>query len=179
MLRSLRVRNLALLDDLTLDFAPGLNVITGETGGGKTLLLRAIALAIGRKAATELVRAGEESLRVEAVFDVSTDVAAALEEIGIPAEASGADSEPPVLVVRRTIGKSGRGQVTLNDHVSTLATLVGFGDRLVQIYGQHEQIGLMDPTQHLAVLDAASGCEEERRRFAEQYQVVASLIARL
>ena len=173
MLRALRVRNLALLDDLTLDFERGLNVVTGETGAGKTLLLRAIALAAGRKGGAELVRSGSQALEVEAEFDVPRAVTERLATIGL----AGADD--PTVLVRRTLGKSGRGQVALNDHVATLGTLAELGAELVRIYGQHEQLGLTDPAEHLAMLDAASGCTEQRRAFAERFAELMALVSRL
>ena len=163
MLRLLHIRNVALIDELELSFAPGLNVMTGETGAGKSLLMQAIGLALGSRASGDLIRRGSTELVVEAVFGVDADrVASVLDAHGLPADAE--------LIVRRVIADTGRGRVYLNGALTTLAVLREVSRGLMQIYGQHEQHVLREGDSGLRLLDdfAAAGpqVQEMARRYA-------------
>src|SRR6266545_262361 len=151
MLRELAIRNLAVLEEARVVFAPGLNVLTGETGAGKSIVIDALLL----------IRAGAESASVEAVFDVSTTgpAAAALDEAGHAAP----DGQ---LVVKRELSRSGRHRVFVNDSAATVALLERLGDLLVEIHGQHEHQRLLEPARQLDVLDRFAGCEETRAKMA-------------
>lgn len=154
MLRLLHIRNVALIDELELSFASGLNVITGETGAGKSLLMQAIGLALGSRASGDLLRRGSKELVVEAVFGADADrVAPLLDAHGLPA-----DTE---LVVRRVVADTGRGRVYLNGALTTLAVLREVSRGLMQIYGQHEQQVLREAESGLRLLDdfAAAGSQ--------------------
>lgn len=168
MLRYLHVKNLALIDDLELSFDQGLNVITGETGAGKSLLMQAIVLAVGGRASTDLIRHQAREAVVEAVFDVADPrVTRFLEESGCAA-----DEE---LVVRRVISQNGRGRVYLNGTLGTVAVLRQLGEHLMHIYGQHEQQVLLESEAALRLLDGFAGLgaqvEEMGRRYHGLRQV--------
>src|SRR5262245_6456089 len=137
MLHHLHIKSLALIDDLELSFERGLNVITGETGAGKSLLMQALGLAIGSRAAAELIRHEAQEAMVEAVFEIDNpQITQLLKEGGYTA-----DDE---LLVRRVISQNGRGRVHLNGAVATVAVLRQLGERLMHIYGQHEQQTLLE-----------------------------------
>jgi DNA repair protein RecN (Recombination protein N) len=175
MLLRLKVTNLALLEDLDLEFGPGLNIVTGETGAGKSLLQRALALAAGHRASSEVVRRGADAARIEASFQVPDDarsLLARLDEIGVPVP----DRE---LLVRRTIPRAGKARVSINDSSVTLATLNEVGGVLVHLQGQHESLRLAQPEAHVEMLDAACGTLTEAKDFRAQYGALLKLIARL
>jgi hypothetical protein len=153
MLRELAIRNLAVLEEARVVFAPGLNVLTGETGAGKSIVIDALLLIRGARAQPDLIRTGAESASVEAVFDISSAgaVAAALDEAGHAAP----DGQ---LVVKRELSRSGRNRVFVNDSAATVALLERLGDLLVEIHGQHEHQRLMEPVRQLDVLDRFAGC---------------------
>lgn len=153
MLQSLRIRNLALIEAVDMRFEPGLNVLTGETGAGKSILLDALAFALGWRGRAGMVRAGAERGEVEAVFGVGTGHAAeaVLEAAGIAAEGE--------LILRRTVSADGRATAFVNDRRVAAETLRTLADGLVEIHGQHDERGLLDPRGHRALLDAFAGAE--------------------
>jgi DNA repair protein RecN (Recombination protein N) len=149
MLKTLRIRNLVTIEDLEVDFSPGLNVLTGETGAGKSILVDALGLAAGERADLALVRGGAERAIVEATF-TAPGAGALLEARGLDADGDG-------VVVRREIGASAR--VLVNGSPTTVAVLREVGERLLERHGQHESRGLLDPEAHLELLDAFGGHE--------------------
>ena len=144
MLRHLHVKNLALIDDLALSFESGLNVITGETGAGKSLLMQAIGLALGSRATADLIRRDTTEAVVEAVFGLDN---ARLAPLLAEHEMLAAEE----LLVRRVITANGRSRVYLNGRLTTVALLRQLSAGLMQIYGQHEQ-------QVLREADSALSC---------------------
>src|SRR6187399_2087168 len=132
MLRFLRIRHLAVIDAVEVDFDAGLNVLTGETGAGKSILVEAIGLLLGGRASGDLVRTGEDAASVEAIFD------------------SGGDE----LLIRREITAQGRSRAFINGALATAGALKELSARLIELHGQHEHQTLLDPSTHLAVLDA-------------------------
>lgn len=160
MLRELRVRNFAVIDQVDVEFEPGLNVLTGETGAGKSILIDAILLVRGARAQTDTIRTDAESATVEAVFDVPPDGATAtiLAEAGLDA---GDDAR---LVVRREIARSGRHRAFVNDVSVTVGLLERLGDHLVDIHGQHEHQRLLQPAHQLDLLDRFADTEADRDR---------------
>jgi DNA repair protein RecN (Recombination protein N) len=159
MLRELRIRNFAVVENLTVPFAPGFNVLTGETGAGKSILVDAILLLRGARAQTDVIRADAETATVEAVFEVSDGAVATLDEAGLPLE----DGE---VVIRRELSRSGRHRAFVNDAAVTVGLLERLGDALVQVHGQHEHQRLLEPTRQLDVLDRFADAEPLRERFA-------------
>jgi len=172
MLRELRIRNFAVVENLTVPFAPGFNVLTGETGAGKSILVDAILLLRGARAQTDVIRADAETAMVEAVFEVSDGAVATLDEAGLPLE----DGE---VVIRRELSRSGRHRAFVNDAAVTVGLLERLGDALVQVHGQHEHQRLLEPTRQLDVLDRFADAEPLRERFAALFAKHAEARAEL
>ncbi len=153
MLCSLSVRNLLLIESLDLDFQPGLNVLTGETGAGKSILLDCLGMVLGWRGRADLIRIGADQGEVTAEFQLLPDhpANAVLAEAGWPAD--------EILILRRVTTSDGRKSAYINDRRATAETIRALSDTLVEIHGQHDDRGLLDPKGHLALLDefAASG----------------------
>ena len=163
MLSTLRIKNLALVADLTLELEPGYNVITGETGAGKSILIGALSLVLGERADRTLLRSGSDNCSVEAVFDVTrlkAPLNAFLDENGLePCEAH-------QLVLKRSFTGSGVNRQFVNGSPTTLNVLASLGEWLVDIHGPHEHQSLLHNSQQLAILDAFGGLEPLRDNFA-------------
>ena len=132
MLRFLRIRHLAVIDSVEVEFDPGLNILTGETGAGKSILVEAVGLLLGGRASGDLVRTGEDTAAIEAIFE------------------SGGEE----LLVRREITTQGRSRAFINGALATAGALKDLSSRLIEMHGQHEHQTLLDPSTHLGVLDA-------------------------
>jgi len=153
MLRSLSIRDLLLVDRLDLGFGPGLNALTGETGAGKSILLDCLGFVLGWRVRAEVLRAGADRAEVEAVFELPSGhpAWAVLDEAGIAADPAEA------LVLRREARADGRRTAWANDRRITAETLRALGEALVELHGQHDDRGLMNPRGHRAILDAFGG----------------------
>jgi DNA repair protein RecN (Recombination protein N) len=164
MLRSLRVRNLALAENVAVTFEPGLNVITGETGAGKSMLVGALSLLLGERADKTLIRTGEDAASAEAVFEMRDrrDVDGALEGLGLP------PCEDGQLVLRRVVRAAG-GQNLVNDAPVTLQALKQLGERLVDLHGPHDHQSLFHPEAQLAILDAFGRLGKERAAYGDAF----------
>src|SRR3954467_7295729 len=138
MLRFLRIRNLAVIDAVEVEFETGFNVLTGETGAGKSILVEAVGLLLGGRASADLVRTGEAQATIEAIFDTA---------------------DRSELIGRREISAQGRSRRFSDGALATAAALRDLSDRLVELHGQHEHQALLDPLTHLPVLDAFAGHE--------------------
>ena len=151
MLTALSIRNIVLIEALDLEFAPGLGVLTGETGAGKSILLDSLGLALGMRADSGLVRSGEAQASVTASFEPGE----AGGRIAALAEASGLALEPgEPLIIRRTLKADGGSRAFLNDQPCSAALLREVGSALVEIHGQHDDRGLLNPAGHRALLDS-------------------------
>src|SRR5437868_2183766 len=172
MLTTLRIKNLALVADLTLELQPGYNVITGETGAGKSILIGALNLALGERADRTLIRSGSESCSVETVFDVSrlkAPLQAFLQDNGLE------PCEDGQLVLKRNFTAGGANRQFVNGSPTSLSTLAAIGEWLVDIHGPHEHQSLLHPARQLDLLDAFAKCQGEREGFAELVQRRRSL----
>ena len=149
MLLGLTIRDVVLIDRLSLAFRPGLCVLTGETGAGKSILLDSLGLALGRRADASLVRPGAERAAVAAEFAIGHNhpAAAILREAGMSADLAG------TIVLRRLVAADGKSRAFVNDEPASVGLLRALGDSLVEIQGQGEQRGLLDPATHRALLD--------------------------
>ena len=174
MLARLYLRDFALVDELVISPGPGLNVFTGDTGAGKSIIVNAVALLGGGRAETHWVRSGSESAFIEGVFELpdSHPVWANLAELGI-------DGEPGQLIVQREIWPGGRSQVRLNSRSVTLRALESIGPLLVEINGQNQQLDLLRPARQLLFLDEYAGCVTLRRSYRREYDRRNSLEAEL
>lgn len=159
MLTTLRIKNLALVEDLTLELKPGYNVITGETGAGKSILIGALNLAMGERADRSLIRSGAETCSVEAAFDVQA-LNARLGEFFTENGLEGCEDSQ--LVIKRTFTNTGMNRQFVNGSPTTLSILAQLGELLVDIHGPHEHQSLLSPAQQLEILDAFGGLEKER-----------------
>ena len=139
MLRFLRIRNLAVIEAVEVEFEPGFNVLTGETGAGKSILVEAVGLLLGARASADLVRTGEPLATIEAIFD----------------DAGGRE-----LIVRREISNQGRSRSFIDGALATASALRDLSARLVELHGQHEHQALLDPLAHLPLLDDYAGAGE-------------------
>ena len=147
MLRELRITGLGVVEELALELHPGLNVLTGETGAGKTMVTVGLALALGGRASASLVRTGAKAARVEALFDAS------------PATDAAGWSEDGDLILARTVGADGKGTARAGGQSVPVSTLASIGDALVEVHGQHESTRLLSPAAQAAFLDRYAGSE--------------------
>jgi DNA repair protein RecN (Recombination protein N) len=154
MLRFLRIRNLAVIEAVEVEFESGFNVLTGETGAGKSILVEAVGLLLGARASADLVRTGEPLATIEAIFD----------------EASGRE-----LIVRREISNQGRSRSFIDGALATASALRDLSARLVELHGQHEHQALLDPLAHLPLLDDYAGVGENASQVASVWTKLRSL----
>jgi DNA repair protein RecN (Recombination protein N) len=161
MLRELSIRNLAVVEEAVVPFAAGLNVLTGETGAGKSIVVDALLLITGARAQLDWIRTGAETALVEAVFEIDPagPVAALLDEAGHhPGDGQ--------LVVKRELARSGRHRAFVNDGAATVGLLERLGELLVELHGQHEHQRLMEPARQLLLLDRFAEADDRRERVA-------------
>src|SRR5438552_2574725 len=151
MLRFLRVRNFALIDQLELHFDDGFNLLSGETGAGKSILVDALGLLAGSKASSEMIRSGESRAVVEAIFEA--DLQAELDRLGLDAEGS-------EIIIKREISTGDRNRVYINNQPTTVSALKELAPALLDIHGQHEQQTLVDPATQLSLIDAFADAAE-------------------
>ncbi len=158
MIRFLAIRNLAVIESVAVDFEQSFNILTGETGAGKSILVEAVGLLLGGRATQDLIRTGEDVATVEAIFETE---------------------DGSELIVRREITSQGRSRAFINGALATAAALKDLANRLVELHGQHEHQQLLDPTQHLALLDGWAGHDRPRVTVASAFATVKTLRARL
>lgn len=164
MLTTLRIKNLALVSDLTLELQPGCNAITGETGAGKSIILGALNLVLGERADRTLIRSGEENCSVEAVFDVKklrAPLKSFLEENGLE------PCEDHQLALKRTFTSAGTNRQFINGSATSLATLGSIGEWLVDMHGPHDHQSLLHAGKQLLILDAFGNLGKLREEFSE------------
>jgi DNA repair protein RecN (Recombination protein N) len=166
MLAQLTIRNFALIESLTLEFEPGFNVLTGETGAGKSILIDAITAALGERAGPEMVRRGADRSAVEVVFEVEEGAVPTLQEW----------AEDGLVILAREISASGRSTFRINGRMCTAATVREVAADLIDIHGQHDHQSLLNPDRHVEFLDAWAGPEvgSHRRRAQEVYAELRS-----
>ncbi len=173
MLTTLRIKNLALVSDLTLELSPGYNAISGETGAGKSVVIGALNLVLGQRADRTLIRNGSDACSVEAVFDVANlraPVKAFLAENGLePCEAH-------QLILKRSFTTAGTNRQFVNGSATTLNVLAQLGEWLVDMHGPHDHQSLLHPAKQLAILDAFGGLEAEGAAFGELVDRRAGLV---
>lgn len=171
MLTRLRVKNIALVENISIDFKPGLNVITGETGAGKSILMGALALVLGERADKSIIRTGEDACGSEACFHLadSADVDEWLTSLGLE------PCEDGQLVIRRIIKEKGAGQNMVNDQPVTLQALKRLGQMLVDMHGPHEHQSLLNREKQIDILDAFGHLWKERGDYEEAFRKLQDL----
>ncbi|HIK57702.1 MAG TPA: DNA repair protein RecN [Nitrospinaceae bacterium] len=163
MLKELRIRNFAIIQNLVVNFEEGLNVLTGETGAGKSIIIDALSLLLGGRADTDSIRSGETTAFVEGVFEVVDPTT--LEMI----QESGIEIEDNELLVKRQISNSGKNRCLLNDSSITVSTLAKIGDRLIDLHGQHDHQALLHPEIHVDLIDLYGKSKGLRDEFSQSF----------
>lgn len=169
MLTDLTIKNVAIIDSLQITFKPGLTVLTGETGAGKSIIIDAVGLIMGGRASSDLIRSGEEEAVVEALFDISTlpDIRRQLMEAGLDADGE--------LLIKRSLSRGGKNRIFINGSMATLNLLTDIAPRLINIYGQHDSQTLLKPENHLRLLDAFAGIGDRRQKFTDLFSRLGSV----
>ena len=175
MLTLLRVNNLAIIDESEVEFGPGLNVVTGETGAGKSILVGALRLVLGARGRPEVVRTGADQAEVEALFELAPDAPARARLLELGLDDVGGDE----LVVRRVVAASGRSRAYVNGRLATATQLSLLAHGLVDISSQHQHHSLVDSATHLDFLDAFAGLSPGRARMAEVHGALVEVVGRL
>jgi len=173
MLVELHIRNFAIIDEVALEFGPGLNVLSGETGAGKTIVMNAMGLLIGGRASPEMIRTDSKEALVEGLFELEGEIPAP--EM-TPALEEGTRRE---ILIKRIIAEGGRSRVLINDELGTVQNLARIGSNLVQVYGQHEQQSLLRAEAHLPILDRYTGLETALGEYRNVYRHARELHQRL
>ncbi len=174
MLLELRIRNIAIIDEMHVSFSKGLNILSGETGAGKSIILNAVQLLLGSRATEEMIRSSEEEGSVEAFFDISGS-RNVLE--GVKEKFSGLSGSPDEdsLLLRRTLLRSGRGKAYINGNLATLGMFSEIGGELLSIYGQHEHQSLQRVETHIDIMDEFGGLMGLREEFRNHFQEFTNL----
>src|SRR5437867_7581439 len=159
VLTELRVRDLAVIADVTLPFQPGLNVLTGETGAGKSMVVDALALLLGERASADVVRPGAEKTVVEGAFEF---VAAVHRHLLPPFAALGIELEDGRLILKREVLREGKSRAWVNDSPTTIGVLAEIGSLLVDLHGQQETQSLLRPDAQRDILDAYADADHAR-----------------
>ena len=170
MLTELRIRNFAIIEQVTLPLAPGFNVLSGETGAGKSIIVGALGLLLGERASADLIRSGADKATVEGVFDIGqrSDVCALADERGI-------EVEDDTLVLKREIAANGRGRAWINGTTVTASVLAEIGRQLVNLHGQHDAQTLLDNESQRRILDAFGGAEKQAELVRESHRELSDV----
>src|SRR5947207_15282989 len=170
LLQLLRIKNLALVEDLEWEIAAGFTAITGETGAGKSIIIGALQLLLGERADKSLLRTGAETCTVEAIFQ-GDDCA----KWNVRLEESGIEPCDGDLILKRSLSLSGTNRQFINGSPTTLANLKELGDDLVDLHGPHDHQSLLSPDRQLDLLDAFAGANEERQKFLKIFRALRAL----
>lgn len=170
MLSELRIRNFALIDELSVRLGPGLNVLTGETGAGKSIIVGALSLLLGERASADVVRGGADRATVEGVFEVGEG-----EEMRRWLDERGVEAEEGVLVLKREVAVEGRNRAWINGSPATASLLGEVGGTLVSLHGQHEHQTLLRRDEQRAILDAYASNEPLLERVRQAYQALRAV----
>jgi DNA repair protein RecN (Recombination protein N) len=172
MLRELRIKNFAIIDEVVLQLGQGLNIITGETGAGKSIILSALGLISGERGSSDIIRHKEEEATVEALFEtVPLSLSGQLSEAGFDIDGE--------LVIKRILNRSGRNRIYLNGSLCPLSLLAQVGTSLVHIYGQHEHHTLLQPETHLNLLDAFANLDVKAVSMKQRFHKLSDTWNRL
>jgi len=167
MLGELRIHNFAVIDEVRLELVPGLNVLTGETGAGKSIILNALAVISGNRVTSDIIRHGHTEASVEALFEALPEsVAGKIRQAGFEVEDG--------IVIKRVINRSGRNRIYLGGSLCSLSTLSEVGGSLVHIYGQHEHQTLLRAETHLGILDAFGGLTDSANDMREKFRILVT-----
>ena len=172
VLTLLRIKNLALVEDLEWQMAPGFIAVTGETGAGKSIIIGALQLLLGERADKSLIRTGTEVCSVEAIF-VGDD----LQRLNPQLVETGVEPCESDLIVKRTLSTSGNNRQFVNGSPTTLSILKNLGDELVDLHGPHDHQSLLSPDKQLALLDSFARRQEQLGEYRNHYRQMQTLVA--
>jgi DNA repair protein RecN (Recombination protein N) len=177
MLSLLKIKNVALIDSLEVEFGSGLNLLTGETGSGKSIIVDSLGALTGERVGADLIKERAATAQIEGIFDVDRNkkFVTMLEESGVGHSKTGVIE----LVIRREISASGKNRVFINDQIVTAALLKRLAPFLADIHGQGDQFALFDPASHMSMLDAFAGNETIRESVADAYRELAEVRSEL
>lgn len=178
MLETLKIRNLAVIDQAEVNFAEGLNILSGETGAGKSIVIEAISLLLGSRASLELVRTGCDEAVIEGVFNLQRlpEIQARLLELGLCEQGSTAPTE---LLIKRTVSRTGKHRILINGELATLSNLQNLCDGLVDLCSQHEHQSLIKPGTQLDLLDRYGNLWKQRESVTRAYEEMRTLKSEL
>lgn len=163
MLLQLNIKDFAIIDNLQVSFGKGLNILTGETGAGKSIIVDAVKLILGDRASADDIRSSKDEAVVEAMFNAaSIDMAGILESAGLPNEEN--------LIIKRVINRSGKNKIFINSSMANLSALQDIGSRIIDIYGQHDHQSLTKSEEHIDILDNLGGLLSLRQEMAAAYK---------
>ncbi|TFG37737.1 MAG: DNA repair protein RecN, partial [Syntrophobacterales bacterium] len=173
MLRELSIKNLAIIDELKTSFTEGLNVISGETGAGKSIIMGALSLLLGDRASNDLIRSAEDAATVEALFDINgkREIREKLDSMGFY---QGDD-----LIMKRIVSRSGKNRIYINGNLATLGMLSSLSEYLVNICGQHEHQVILDTDNHIDILDEFGDLLSLRTGYSNLYNEYEALVRKL
>src|SRR5437764_1374878 len=172
LLQLLRIKNLALVEDLEWQLAPGFTAVTGETGAGKSIIIGALQLLLGERADKSLIRTGAETCTVEAIFHGPE-----VHQLNDWLETAGVEGYEEDLMLKRSLSASGMNRQFLNGSATTLAILKQLGDDLVDLHGPHDHQSLLSPERQLDLLDAFANSGGAREKFGNLFRQMRTLEA--
>src|SRR2546430_12662949 len=172
VLNLLRIKNLALVEELEWQMAPGFITVTGETGAGKSIIIGALQLLLGERADKSLIRTGADLCTVEAVFSGND-----LQKLNPRLIEAGVEPCEGDLIIRRTLSTSGANRQFINGSPTTLSILKKLGDELVDLHGPHDHPSLLSPETQLSLLDSFARAEEELEEYRKHYRQLQALLA--
>src|SRR5207245_4049082 len=170
MLTELRIRNFAIIEQVTLPLSSGFNVLSGETGAGKSIIVGALGLLLGERASADLIRSGADKATVEGVFDISR-----LKDVSELADDRGIEVEEETLVLKREIATNGRGRAWINGTTVTASVLAEIGRQLVNLHGQHDAQTLLDSESQRRILDAFGGADRQAELVRSAHREMSDL----
>ncbi len=163
MIQELRIENFAIIDNLTVNFSQGLNVLTGETGAGKSIIMDALNLILGGRADTDLIRSSKDTASVQASISITNPkTAEMIHDLGM-------EVEDETIFIKRTVSSKGKNRTLLNNTNLTVSTLAKIGERLVDIHGQHDHQTLLYPEYHGDILDAYGNLQDQRDQYRDHF----------
>lgn len=171
MLKSLSISNVAVIEHAIIDFERGLNILTGETGAGKSIIIDSLNLILGNRASKEIVRSGEINAKVEALFDIDKNIKTILSEYGIDA-----DDE---LLISREVNVDGKNSIRINGNLSTLSILKEIGKELINIHGQNDNQDLLNPDKHIKLLDRYAKNNELLSEYKKEFKEAQNINNRI
>ena len=177
MLTLLKINNIALIERLEIEFAAGLNLLTGETGSGKSIIVDSLGALTGERVSADIIKEGTTAARIEGLFSIQNneELSKIFDEAGVEVDESDLDA----LIVRRELSATGKNRIFVNNQLVTQSFLKKIGGFLVDIHGQGEQQTLFDPRAHLEMLDEYAGLSERRKEVAEKYRAWQSVLKEL